>query len=236
MDNLGFLSLPILALVDSTSIGTLIVPVLLLVTLGTRAGSVIRTLYYLLVIGIFYWVLGVVLAAGAMPLFERFGDALTARPAMAVYAAAGALLVAWSFRIDPKAIRKRGGDPEAGARTWLAKVQDTGSSFRGLTVLALGAGIIEVVTMLPYLVAIGIIADSGISIAKAIGILAGYCLVMSLPAVLIALSRALAGDKLDGLLERIQNWGIRNAANTLSWTVGIVGVVILLHTVPVVLQ
>lgn len=235
MDNLGFLSLPILALVDSTSIGTLIVPVLLLVTLGTRAGSVIRTMYYLLVIGIFYWLLGVVLTAGAMPLFERFGDALTARPAMAVYAVVGALLLAWSFRIDPKAIRKRGGDPEAGARRWLTKVQGAGSSFRGLTVLAIGAGVVEVATMLPYLVAIGIIADSGIGIAMAAGVLAGYCLVMSLPAILIACGRAVAGARLDGFLERVQSWGIRHAANTLSWTVGIVGVVILLNTAPAVL-
>lgn len=110
-----------------------------------------------------------------------------------------------------------------------------GSSFRGLTVLAIGAGVVEVATMLPYLVAIGIIADSGLGIAMAAGVLAGYCLVMSLPAILFACGRAVAGARLDGFQERVQSWGIRHAANTLSWTVGIVGVVILLNTAPAVL-
>ncbi|MGO1949274.1 MAG: GAP family protein [Mycobacteriaceae bacterium] len=240
-DHLGYLSLLVLALVDSTSIGTLVVPVLLLVTAGAAGTTgnarrfAGRTLYYLLVIGVFYWALGLALTAGAMPLLERFQDVLTSTAAMAVYAVAGVLLLALSFWIDPKAIRKRGGDPEAGARRWLERVRRAGGSLRALTGLALVAGVVEAASMIPYIAAVGIIADSGTGMGGAALILVGYCAVMLLPGVILSLGRALAGSRVDGLLDRIRAWGIRSAADTLSWTVGIVGVIITLNTAPAVL-
>lgn len=187
-DQLSYLVLAVLALVDSTSIGTLVVPVLLLVTAGASmsAGRIaVRTLYYLLVIGLFYFALGLALVAGAMPLFERFGDALVSTPALAVYVAIGVGLVVWSFYVDPKAIRKRGGDPEESGRRWITRARDAAGSFRALTGLALLAGVIEAASMVPYLAAIGIIVDSGAGIGRAAVILVAYCTVMSLPGIVL---------------------------------------------------
>lgn len=238
-DQLGYLPLVVLALVDSTSIGTLVIPILLLVTADPRAGAghlMLRTLYYLLVIGVFYWLLGVVLTAGASPLFERFSDGLTSIPALTVYAVIGIGMVVWSYRIDPATIRKKGGDPEESGRRWMQRVRNVGNSLRALTGLALLAGVIEAATMVPYLAAIGLIVDSGAGLGGAALILVAYCGVMLLPGAVFAVARGVAGARVDGVLTRVQNWSVRNAAGAVSWTIGIVGVLVVLHTAPDVLE
>jgi hypothetical protein len=237
-ESFSYLTLAVLALVDSTSIGTLVVPVLLLVVGGAGVGAVriaTSTVYYLVVIGLFYWSVGLALAAGALPLLERFGDALASPGAMTVYAVIGVLLVVWSFRIDPKAIRKRGGDPEAGVRRWAGRVRAASLSYRALTGLALLAGLAEVATMVPYLAAIGIIVDSGAGVGRAAVLLVAYCAVMIAPAAVLAAARMLAGPHVDGVLTRVHDWSIRSAAGTFSWAVGIVGVVVVLNTAPTAL-
>lgn len=239
-DSLSYVSLIVLALVDSTSIGTLVVPLLLLVVSGGAGGSagkvVAATFYYLAVIGVFYWAVGVALTAGALPLLERFGDTLTSSGAMTVYAVLGVVLVVWSFRIDPKAIRRRGGDPEAGARRWSERVRGASTSYRALAGLALLAGLAELVTMVPYLAAIGIIVDSGAGLARSAAVLAVYCAVMVVPAAILAVARLVGGTRLDGLLTRVHDWSVRGAAGAFSWAVGIVGVVIVLNTAPTALS
>ncbi|MEJ6548501.1 GAP family protein [Corynebacterium sp. USCH3] len=239
-DSLSYVSLTVLALVDSTSIGTLVVPLLLLVVSGGAGGSarkvVAATFYYLAVIGVFYWAVGVALTAGALPLLERFGDTLTSSGAMTVYAVLGVVLVVWSFRIDPKAIRRRGGDPEAGARRWSERVRGASTSYRALTGLALLAGLAELATMVPYLAAIGIIVDSGTGLARSAAVLAAYCVVMVVPAAVLAVARLVGGARLDGLLARVHDWSVRGAAGAFSWAVGIVGVVIVLNTAPTALS
>lgn len=237
-ESFSYLTLAVLALVDSTSIGTLVVPVLLLVVGGAGVGAVriaTSTVYYLMVIGLFYWAVGLALAAGALPLFERFGDALASPGAMTVYAVIGVLLVVWSFRIDPKAIRKRGGDPEAGARRWAGRVRAASLSYRALTGLALLAGLAEVATMVPYLAAIGVIVDSGAGVGRAAVLLVAYCAVMIAPAAVLAAARMLAGPHVDGVLTRVHDWSIRSATGAFSWAVGIVGVVVVLNTAPTAL-
>ena len=118
LDAAGPIGLLVLALIDATSMGTLVIPLILLVT-GTGGAWRIagRTLLYLAVIGVFYLLLGLALLAGLLPLIERIGPLLSSAPVMVAAALVGALLLWWSFRIDPAAIRKRGGDPSPPAPT-----------------------------------------------------------------------------------------------------------------------
>ncbi|MGB2935893.1 MAG: hypothetical protein WBB91_11510, partial [Nostocoides sp.] len=58
-----------LAVIDSTSIGTLVVPLWMLVHPQLRARMVVL---YLAVIGLFYWILGVGLLGGASILADRW--------------------------------------------------------------------------------------------------------------------------------------------------------------------
>src|SRR5699024_4682640 len=78
-DAAGPLGLILLALVDSTSMGTLVILVILLVV---GQGGALRvaglTLVYLAVIGAFYLLLGIALLAGLLPLLDSFGHLLAA--------------------------------------------------------------------------------------------------------------------------------------------------------------
>lgn len=123
-DLAGPVALIVLALIDSTSVGTLVIPVILLVTGKDGAARVAsRTVLYLVVIGLFYLGLGIGLLTGLVPLIERVGPLLATGPGLVVIAALGAFLLWWSFYIDPAAIRKRGGDPEASARRWTERAR-----------------------------------------------------------------------------------------------------------------
>lgn len=227
----GPIGLVVLALVDSTSMGTLVIPLILLVVGegGARRVSA-RTLAYLVIIGAFYLLLGVALLAGLLPLMEHLGHLLASPQAMLVLALAGVALIWWSFRIDPAAIRKRGGDPEASARRWTARARAASGRPFSLLALALGAGLIEAASMIPYLAALGIIADMGIGLPRGALVLVGYCAVMILPGVVLCGARALLGTRGDGLLERLHDRAVRYASGAFSWTVGIIGVLLVLHT------
>ncbi len=227
----GPLGLVVLALVDSTSMGTLVIPLILLVVGEGGARRVTaRTLLYLVVIGVFYLLLGVALLAGLLPVMDRFGHLLAAPQTMVLLAAVGAALLVWSFRIDPKAIAKRGGDPEASARRWTARARHASGRTSALIALALGAGLIEAASMIPYLAALGIVADMGIGLPRGALVLVGYCAVMILPGVVLCGARLLLGARGDRFLERAHDWAVRNASGAFSWTVGIIGVLLLLNT------
>ncbi|MGO2584636.1 MAG: GAP family protein, partial [Brachybacterium tyrofermentans] len=181
-DAAGPLGLVLLALVDSTSMGTLVIPVILLVVgQGGALRIAGRTLLYLAVIGLFYLLLGIALLAGLLPLIESFGYLLASPAVMLALAVSGVLLVVWSFRLDPKSVRKRGGDPEASARRWTDRARRASGRPGLLISLALLAGVVEAASMIPYLAAMGIIADMGIGLGGGALVLVGYCAVMIVP-------------------------------------------------------
>src|SRR5699024_4288967 len=230
-DAAGPLGLILLALVDSTSMGTLVIPVILLVVGQGGALRVAgRTLVYLAVIGVFYLLLGIALLAGLLPLLDSFGHLLAAPQVMLVLAVIGVLLVIWSFRLDPKSIAKRGGDPEASARRWTGRARRASGRPVVLIVLALTAGLIEAASMIPYLAAMGILADMEVGLGRGALLLVGYCAVMVLPGAVLCGVRALLGERADTALDRVHDWAVKNATSAFSWAVGIVGAIIALNT------
>ena len=231
-DAAGPLALILLALVDSTSMGTLVIPVILLVVgQGGALRIAGRSLLYLAVIGLFYLLLGIALLAGLLPLLESFGYLLSSPAVMLVLAVVGVLLVIWSFRLDPKSVRRRGGDPEASARRWTDRARRASGRPGLLVALALLAGVIEAAAMIPYLAAMGIVADTGIGLGGGALVLVGYCAVMILPGAVLCGVRAALGGRADAFLDRAHDWAVKNATSAFSWVVGIVGVIILLNTI-----
>ena len=180
----GLLGLVALALVDSTSIGTLIIPLWLLLRPGWRVRLIV---VYLATITGFYLLVGLLLMAGALTVLPAVGAVLGPRRSAWIRARASvSALVALSFWIDPKAVRKRAakaGREMQTAPRWQQRIDRAAATPTGMITLALGAGLAEVATMLPYLAAIAIISSFGLS-ALASGLtLAGYTLVMMLPAL-----------------------------------------------------
>ncbi|MGO1833891.1 MAG: GAP family protein, partial [Actinomycetaceae bacterium] len=103
------------------------------------------------------------------------------------------------------------------------------ASGRMLMVLALSAGAIEVATMLPYLAGIGLITANGPGMPGNLLWLAGYCLVMITPALVLVTLRVVAARLVDGPLRKLDSYLTRTAATTTAWVVGIVGVLLALH-------
>jgi len=221
----GFLM--VMALVDSTSIGTLVIPVWLV--LVTRRGDLGRVVAYLLTIAAFYFVLGLLLAAGASAVGPVVADALDSRVGDVLVIGAGATLVWLSYRIDPKARAKRGEDPAAGTRRWHDRITTALGTRRGIVVLALAAGTVEAASMLPYLAAIGALTVAAPGLVTTVVALVVYCLVMIAPALVILLLRVVAARWVDGPLRRFGAWAERGAGSATAWLVGIVGVLMILN-------
>ncbi|SJM63662.1 GAP family protein [Gulosibacter sp. 10] len=257
-----------LALVDSLSYGTFAVPVWLLMTPGrVRA---FRLLAYLLAIGGFYFVVGLVLLAGAGWIVP-FVEGLAALPVVPMLGLAGGIaLVWWSFALDSEKAKARraergggtriarwrriamGDDAEAGpagaagtaeaARAGADPHRGTGtgtatrsrSSVGALMGLAVVAGLAEVATMIPYLAAIGLLTTSDLGWPTTGWMLAGYCLVMLLPALVMLLGRLLFAQALRGPLERLDRWFAKHAESAFAWIVGIVGAVLIINCSPAV--
>lgn len=228
-------TLAALALIDSTSFGTLLIPVWLLLAPGpVRPG---RVLVYLGTVAGFYLGVGVVLLLGASAFLERYGGLLDTRGAAVAQLVAGAGLFALSFRFDGKRAAARRTAEQAGAapRGRLTRWRERALGLDGarasllpIVGLALGATSIEVATMLPYLAAIGIVTASGLPGPLSAAVLTAYCVVMVLPALVLLAGRALAARTVEPVLRRLDGWLSRNAVEMTGWVLGVLGVLLAL--------
>ena len=113
-----FVQLGVLALIDSTSIGTLVIPVWLLMrrNTGRTTGKVLT---YLGAVGVFYFLVGLVLLSGAAGLGRVLGGgagSLLEQPAVqAVMIAAGAGMLIWSFKDTSFSGSRAGSGTQTGA-------------------------------------------------------------------------------------------------------------------------
>ena len=92
--------------------------------------------------------------------------------------------------------------------------------------VAVAAGLVEVATMLPYLVAMGMLAEAPITMPLRFGALAAYCVVMVVPAVILLVLRLVAAPVVERPLTRLAAWMERTGRENTAWIVGIVGFLI----------
>ncbi|MBD8063738.1 GAP family protein [Oceanitalea stevensii] len=214
-------TLAVLALVDSTSFGTLLIPIWFLLTPGrVRVG---RILVFLGTVAGFYLLLGIALVAGLGAVLGDL-DTVLENPLVArLQLVLGTAMLVGSFFVG----RKRPGEPARPGRLlrWRERAMgtETDTGVGGLVTLALAAALLEVATMLPYLAATGIIGSSSLAAPARLGVLAAYCVVMVLPALLLLGGRLAAARLVQPLLERVAAWMERTGGETTAWIVGIVG-------------
>ncbi|RIV36438.1 GAP family protein [Micromonospora radicis] len=204
------LSLAGLALIDSTSIGTLFIPVWLLLAPGPI--GVRRMLAYLGTIAGFYFLVGLLLYFGGSGLAEVLGGALDNRPVLWGQLVLGVGLLVLSFRYDGK----RGAGTGRVLR-WRDRVTGGDSSSRWLVGLALFAALAEVATMLPYLGALGLLSTSGLGVPTVVALLGAYCLVMVVPAVLLLGARVAWPRLVEPVLNRLNAWIVKSSGSMLGW-------------------
>ncbi|MBG6215226.1 MULTISPECIES: GAP family protein [unclassified Cryobacterium] len=205
------LGLVALALVDSTSFGTLVMPLVLLVQPRGRAG---RIGLYLATIGVFYLLLGLALLGGATwarTALSGAGDALSSTPASVVQAVVGVGLFALSFRYDAKPIAHRRttrGGRATQLERWREAALGEHATAGALITSTLGTEMVEAASMLPDLAAIGIITTANVSFTSRAAILTGYVLVMLAPDLVLLV----AGRRLEPPLTRMRVWVARRTA------------------------
>ncbi len=222
MDISLILSLTGLALIDSTSIGTLFIPIWLLLAPTTISSRLI--LIYLITVAVFYFIVGVVLMLGAAPALDWLGSMIESPAGAWVQLLFGIALFSVSFRFDSRR-SERLGKPDRAAR-WRDRALSHSSSTQFLMTLALIAAMAEVATMLPYLAAMAIIGTSELASLTAIGLLAAYCLVMITPAIALMMARNISFSLVLPLLQRMDAWVSRNGETAVGWIIGIAGFIV----------
>ncbi|WP_405062932.1 GAP family protein [Kribbella sp. NBC_01505] len=212
-------ALVVLALLDSTSIGTLFVPIGLLLAPGRV--RVVGVITYLLTIAVFYLVAGLAIAAGLGALGDQLGTVFESTAFAWAEVVVGVGLFALSFRFDPKRRAARGKTPD-----WSGRITKAMGSPGTLVMLALSAGVLELATMVTFLAAIGLVSSSAVSWPVAAALLTGYCFVMILPALVLLALRVSLSDRITPTLNRLNAWFAKNAAGATGWILAIVGFLI----------
>lgn len=210
-----------LALVDSTSVGTLFIPVWLLLTPGRVRGR--RFAVYLGTIAAFYFAVGVLIALGAHAVFDRLGAILADEndsPVLRVpQFLIGAVLVGVGLWLGSKKRRERKGSGAGRLTRWRERAMTGTGSSGALMALAIVAAAVELLSMLPYLAGIGLMTAADLGWAGTGLALAAYCLLMVLPAAVLITARILAHDRVEPILQRINRWMTKHADTMLSTTI-----------------
>ena len=238
MDVAVLLSLVALALVDSTSVGTLVLPLWLMLAPGrVRVG---RVLLFLGSVAGAYLLLGIALALGAAQLLDPVSAALESVAGRVVQLVAGVVLVVLGLTVEPwtragKERRRaaRAARPPGRSARWRERVRGDadggGGAVVGLAVVAVG---VEAASMVPYLAAITLLATSGLGPVPTVVVLAGYCLVMVLPALVLLALRAVLHDRLTPALARVEAWLSRTSGEAVAWVLFLLGLFLVGYALP----
>lgn len=265
------LSLALLALIDGLSVGTLLIPVFLLLHPGrVRAG---RILLYLVTIAAFYLLVGLLFLWGLVNLVDVASDFLASPAGLVIRLVVGVALLITAFAMPtgdkaaktatttppPPAVAPavspwtgmptaRDSDrssmmtppsPAAAAAgatdaspgpgrisRWRDRLLDPRTRGTAVMAVAIAAGLVEIATMLPYIVAMTMLADAGIDTPLRVLSLVGYCALMILPAVVLLILRLVAAPLVQRPLERFAAWMERTGAENTAWIIGIIGFLI----------
>ncbi|GAA1076505.1 GAP family protein [Nocardiopsis composta] len=206
-----------LALLDSMSVGTLFIPVWLMLAPGRIRP--LRFAAYLATVAVFYFLLGAVLSLGAGAALpgaaDPSGGPAAAGPSPLLRSAIGAVLLVGGFVLERRE-RNRQGHPRRLVQ-WRERAMTGSGGAAALMALAVAAALLEAATLLPFLGAIGIMAGLGLSAAATAAGLAMYCLIMVAPAVALFLGRLFAHARIAPYLERFDRWSTRNGGKVIAW-------------------
>jgi cytochrome c biogenesis protein CcdA len=224
--------LVLLALIDSVSVGTLLIPLWLMLTPGRlRPG---RILLFLGTVATFYLLLGIALLFGASTLLGALQASASSQPLRVAQLVAGVALMVIGIVMEPwtKAGKERRAARRAerlersgpGLHTRLRqRAIDPSAPVTAVVGLALTAAVIEAASMLPYLAAIGLLSVSELSPEGRVAVLLGYCLVMITPALLLLAARLVLHDRVAPILAKLEASLSRHANEAMAWVAFFVG-------------
>ncbi|KUI21033.1 hypothetical protein AU192_11290 [Mycobacterium lehmannii] len=103
---------------------------------------------------------------------------------------------------------------------------------QSIVLLGLGTWLFEFYTAIPYFAAIGIMTSASLEPPQWLVLLGAYVLIMILPGIVLFLAWTLLRER---MCERFERWQRRltvNSRTTVSWIVGIAGVLLFLNALP----
>ncbi|WP_143545931.1 GAP family protein [Rhodococcus sp. 14-1411-2a] len=179
-----------LALMDSIGVGTLAVPLWMMLRPSFRVRVV---LLHLGVLGLVYFGVGISLWAAADGLSVAIpGDAWTRL-------AVGLAVLVMGLVCDR---RRR----DSGSAWWTRPPRNVSA----VVVLAVAVAAVEVATMLPYFAAIDTVVESGLRWGFSVLLLVAYVLVTLSPALILLIARVFAQERVSlltpTLLRRVDRW------------------------------
>lgn len=209
-------ALVVLAIADSTSIGTLVVPLWLMMSQQLRPAHI---RLYLAVLGSFYWCVGLVLLSVAQ--WAGSFRLLGAGPAWSwLQFVTGAMILAVGLLMD---LRMSSADsPSPRLQRWRTRAFRPEGA-RGICALALLAGVLELAGMFPFLAAVGIITRSDAVPVQAGIMLGGYVLIMLIPALGLLTVRIHFANRTASAFARIEASLERHADAIVGTVVVVVG-------------
>lgn len=199
-----------LALLDGLSVGTLVIPLVLVVRRG-RVDWGPLSIYFLTVLS-WYFLLGVALLMGLDAATGALDSFLASDLGSWITVIAGALLLAYGV-LAPDPAKREGSRPDVPAPTAWAMIA-----------LATGAAVAEAATMVPYLAAIGLMASLDLGFLTRLILLACYCVLMILPALVLLAVASIVGCAMMPRLERLLPKLEREAKITLLWLAALGGI------------
>lgn len=127
---------------------------------------------------------------------------------------------------DPPTTTTTAGTRPGRITRWRERLLDPRTRGTAVMAVAIAAGVVEIATMLPYIVAMTMLADAGIDTPLRVMSLVGYCALMILPAIILLLLRLVAAPLVQRPLERFAAWMQRTGAENTAWIIGIIGFLI----------
>jgi cytochrome c biogenesis protein CcdA len=224
--------LVLLALIDSTSFGTLLIPLWLMSVPGRlRPG---RIVLFLGTVAAFYLLLGIALLLGASLLLDTLrqtGNSQPLRIAQLVagigFTAFGVLKEPWTKAGKQRRVARRAEKVARSGPSLLMRLRslasDASAPVGAVFLLALTAAAIEAASMIPYLAAIGFLTASELSLIGRSVVLFWYCLLMITPALLLLVARLSLHGHVSPILTKLEAILSRNANEAIAWGLSLIG-------------
>lgn len=217
-----------LALIDSTSIGTLLLPLVLLVAPRVHVG---RYLVYLGTVAGFCALVGLGLVAGADWLLDAGADVGEVRALRWVELVVGGLLLSLGAVVGVRRrfARRPATSPGQAERAERQQARLVGpdASYGAVAGVGLVAALVEVGSMLPFLAALGIIIAADQTRVGSMAVVIGYTVVMMLPALGLLGLRLAWGNRLERPLGRASTWLTGQAGRAGPWVLAIIAILLL---------
>jgi hypothetical protein len=227
--------LALLALIDSTSFATLLIPLSLMLAPGRPLPG--RIAMFLGTVAAFYLLLGIALLLGAsrlLDIFQEAGNSQSLRSAQLVFGigliTVGVRMQPWTKAGKERRVARRAEKLTRTGPSLLMRMRghatDPSAPIGAVFVFALTAAGIEAASMIPYLAAIGILTASELSLVGRSVVLFAYCLLMIVPALLLLAARLLLHDHVSPILTKLEISLACNASKAVSWAIILVGMLL----------